>query len=117
MPSQVDGVLERSFGFCLSKSKLDPEKVSSEDGRHFSKVNNRTLSQQDLGPFTKFQARLQTGSAEAGMKRLRDLCKEEQSICRTSFPDDESYAECISVNLFRFLAVHRRLKSYRIAHW
>ncbi len=84
MPESTDNVIPRTFGFCCGRSRVD--------------------ANVDLGPFTKHQMTTQLdGDAVAAKTRLLEMTDKDATICRTSFPDDYSYAETMSVNLFRYV--------------
>ena len=88
-----DGTILRQFGMCHQRCRRD--------------IDN-------LGAFSRFQARLKIGSREGGDAWLKKLVAGKSTMSRNSFHQE---GETISLDYFRFLVNERGLKGYRIRHF
>ena len=85
--------MEGSFGFCTQRTKLETS---------------------DLGPFTRYQARLYCGGdKKKSMNYLDRLVDKEMTISRHSFHEK---GETISLDMMRFLIARRRFSGFKILH-
>ena len=90
---QEDGVLRGSFGFCHQRSAHNLDQV---------------------GQFTKFQARLQQGGRKAGREDLERLLRQPRTVVKTSFPEEDG--EVVTIDYLRFLLDERKLSGFRLRH-
>ena len=88
-----DGTILRQFGMCHQRCRRD--------------LN-------DLGAFSRFQARLKLGGKEEGDAWLKQIFAGKSTMSRNSFHE---MGETISLDYFRFLVKERGLKGYRIRHF
>ena len=90
-----DGILPGSFGFCHQRVGLGEE---------------------DIGAFTKYQAKLLNPDADpaAVLKGLKALAEQPRTVVKTSFSEE---GEVLSLDFFRFLVEERGLAGFRVRHF
>jgi hypothetical protein len=90
-----DDLLPGSFGFCHQRVGLREE---------------------EIGNFTKFQARLlqPEADAETVFKTLKALAAQPRTLVKTSFSEE---GEVLALDYFRFLVQERGLSGYRVRHF
>jgi hypothetical protein len=88
-----DGVVPGSFGFCHQRTGLDEDQV---------------------GQFTKMQAKMQCGDAETAAKVIKKLAAQQGTLSRTSF--SEEGGEVLTLDYLRFLIRFRKFSGFRLRH-